>query len=110
VRTIHWPEVIASAWPLRIIPADHQAFLLTARNRPLDSDKARIAGAMRGSRTSQTVGTAGHNRVICSLPGAGRAWRGPPSVDAKLDDLDEYEQHGGDRVTAQGDDPGIERG
>jgi hypothetical protein len=69
-----------------------------------------IRFAMRGSRTSQTVGTAGHNRVICSLPGAGRTWRGPPSVGAKLDDVDEYEQHGGDRVTAQGDDPGIERG
>jgi hypothetical protein len=50
------------------------------------------------------------NQVICSLPGAGRTWRGPPSMGAKLDDLDEYEQHGGDRVTAQGDDPGIERG
>src|SRR5690348_13543712 len=34
VRTIHWPKVIASAWPLRIIPADHQAFLRTVRNRP----------------------------------------------------------------------------
>ena len=34
VRTIHWPEVIASAWPLSIIPADHRALLLTVRNRP----------------------------------------------------------------------------
>src|SRR5437660_3442955 len=34
VRTIHWAEVIASAWPLSIIPADHRAFLLTVRNRP----------------------------------------------------------------------------
>src|SRR5260370_11080747 len=33
VRTIHWPKVIASAWPLSIIPADHQARLLTVRNR-----------------------------------------------------------------------------
>src|SRR5580693_5284518 len=33
-RTIHWPKVIASAWPLSIIPAGHQAFLLTVRNRP----------------------------------------------------------------------------
>src|SRR5258708_27758607 len=24
VRTIHWPKVIASAWPLSIIPADHR--------------------------------------------------------------------------------------
>jgi site-specific recombinase XerD len=34
VRTIHWPKVIASAWPLSIILADHRAFLLTGRNRP----------------------------------------------------------------------------
>ena len=27
------PKVIASAWPLSIIPADHRAFLLTVRNR-----------------------------------------------------------------------------
>jgi len=30
----HWPEVIASAWPLSIIPADHRLFLLMVRNRP----------------------------------------------------------------------------
>ena len=34
VRTIHWPKVMASAWPLSIIPADHRVFLLTVRNRP----------------------------------------------------------------------------
>src|SRR5215475_5084270 len=28
------PEVIASTGPLSILPADHQMFLLTARNRP----------------------------------------------------------------------------
>jgi len=34
VRTIHWPKVIASTWPLSIISADHRAFLLTVCNRP----------------------------------------------------------------------------
>src|SRR6516162_9988481 len=34
VRTIHWPKVIASGWPLSIIPADHRVLLLKARNLP----------------------------------------------------------------------------
>jgi hypothetical protein len=40
VRTIHWPNVIASAWPLSIIPADHRVFLFTVRTRLQDGPES----------------------------------------------------------------------
>src|SRR5690242_20737090 len=46
VRTMRWPKVIASAWPPSIIPVDHRAFLLTARNWPWTQDKASIAAVV----------------------------------------------------------------
>jgi hypothetical protein len=71
VRTIHWPEVIASAWPLSIIPADRQAFLLTARNRPLDSDKARIAAVMDAPvPAAPVVGVAPEMVVLFGVGGS----------------------------------------
>ena len=68
VRTIHRPKVIASAWPLSIIPADHRAFLLTVRNRPWTQYKARIAAVLLGFTDLVGACACDPDRVILRRP------------------------------------------
>jgi hypothetical protein len=67
VRTIHWPKVIASAWPLSIIPADHRAFLLTVRNRPWTQIRRASPPFGAAGRLFNVIAKMVQNGLICQV-------------------------------------------